>query len=92
MSYNSFVVAQRCEIKGGVAFRNRGEKNGWVKCSGGKKASRVTVPQGRSPLKKGTLQSIARQLLLTDEEFKLFMDCSMKKEEYQEIIDTRHHC
>lgn len=80
-------VRQMCEFKGNAEFRSTKEQNGWVRNSAGVKVARVTVPKGRDPIKPGTLGSIARQLKLTGPQLSEFLDCTLSKDQYMEILD-----
>jgi len=81
-------VRQMCEIKGGAEFRTTKEQNGWLRNSAGVKVARVTIPKGRDPLKSGTLGSIARQLKLTGPQLNDFLDCTLSKDQYVDMLDS----
>lgn len=62
------------------------EQNRWAVLDG-KKVLRVTYPkQHASDIKKGTLNSIRKQLRLDQSQFERFVDCSMSGSEYTEHI------
>jgi hypothetical protein len=83
--YNTQDVRNRCEHKLDIEFRITKELNGWYKYDN-KKICRVTVSKGRKALPPKTYQSIADQLKLSIDDFDRFMDCPLKKDEYDKIL------
>ncbi len=87
-TFRALDVREACMRKAKAEFYTTKEANGWIRNSFGEKAARVTIPKGRSELKAGTLGSVIRQLKLSTKQFHRFMDCSMKSNEYFEILDS----
>ncbi|HXK48855.1 MAG TPA: hypothetical protein PKW56_00150 [Clostridiales bacterium] len=83
--YNTQDVKKRCENKLDIEFRSSKEFNGWYKYDN-KKICRITVSKGRKDLPPKTYQSIAEQLKLSIDNFDRFMDCPLKKDEYDKIL------
>ena len=80
-------VKRMCETKLRIEFRSSGELNGWFE-DAGQKLARVTLPQGRDELKKGTLRSVIRQLGADRALFDGLMDCPSKREHLVERLQA----
>lgn len=86
--FKALDVVNACKQKLGVRFRGGRERTGWFRLQR-KKIARITVPKGRGSLRKGTYQSMARQLFLTISEFDALLDCSLHYADYIKILDSR---
>lgn len=53
---------------------------------GGKIVAQTEVSHGRNNLARGTYSAIAKQLLLTVDEFDKFLECTLTKELYNEKL------
>lgn len=62
------------------------ELNSWI-WRNGRKITRVTVPKGRDTLRKGTENSIRKQLLLGKPQFRDFVSCKMTATGYGRHLD-----
>jgi hypothetical protein len=89
--YHTRKVKNCCENKLGIEFRKGRSKehNGWFKLKDGKKAVRITVPKGKKPIPPKTYKSMAKQLMLEVEEFDELLECTLKLEGYQEILNKQ---
>ena len=65
--------------------RNKGERNYWFYLDG-RKCLRVTLPQGRGPLKRGTANSIINQLKLCKNQFREYVTCKHNLRDFENTI------
>jgi hypothetical protein len=65
--------------------RKEGERNYWFYLDD-RKCLRVTLPQGRGPLKRGTANSIINQLKLCKEQFREYLSCKQVLRDYEYTI------
>jgi len=65
--------------------RNAGERNYWFYLDG-RKCLRVTLPQGRGPLKPGTANSIINQLKLCKKQFLEYLSCKSNLRDFEYTI------
>ncbi|UCD86674.1 MAG: hypothetical protein JSV01_02535 [Desulfobacterales bacterium] len=75
-----------CEAKLGIDFVRTGNaSHGWFK-KNKLRIRRITVLEGKHLIGKGLQKSMASQLGLTTDQFDDLLGCSLKKEEYEEIL------
>jgi hypothetical protein len=65
--------------------RKAGERNYWFYLDG-RKCLRITLPQGRGHLKRGTANSIANQLKLCKNQFREYVSCKHSLRDYDYTI------
>ena len=65
--------------------RKTGERNYWFYLDG-RKCLRVTLPQGRGPLKRGTSNSIVNQLKLCKNQFREYVSCKNDLRDFENTI------
>ncbi len=87
LNYTKQDIAHAIERKLKIKPRSQSEKNVWYTLDG-KKILRVTYPQGRGQIKKGTVNSIINQLKLNKNQFKDLVICPLSGKEYEDIIRT----
>jgi hypothetical protein len=84
-SYTSDDVLKPCETKLHISFEHGGPHfTGWYRLDGVKWV-RVSVPKGRKTLKPKLFHRIMKDMHLSKEDFKRFLDCPLKEDEYIEI-------
>lgn len=86
--YHTQRVKTVCENKLEINFRSGGEFNGWFYLND-KKIARITIPKGKKPIPPKTYKSMASQLKLEVEEFDFLLDCSLKLEDYINLMENR---
>ena len=64
---------------------SRGERKYWFYLDG-RKCLRVTLPQGRGPLKHGTANSIVNQLKLCKNQFREYLSCKTDLRDFEYTI------
>jgi hypothetical protein len=85
LNFKAQEVAHAIEKKLKVKPRSKSEKVVWYELDG-KKILRVTYIHGAGDMRKGTLNSIRNQLKLDLTQFKDFIDCPLRAEQYEAII------
>jgi hypothetical protein len=78
-------VKKCCEKKLDITFRDGKELNGWFRL-GGRKATRITVPKGRKNIPPKTYKSMASQLKLNAQQFDELLECTLMKDDYEELL------
>lgn len=86
--FNSKDVKDICENKLSIEFREGKEFNGWFLLDG-VKAARLTVSKGRKFIPDGTWGNMARQLLLTVQDFDHLLECSLSRADYEAKVRIR---
>ncbi len=87
-SFNSSDVRKKCETKLKISFRSGKELNGWYYHEG-KKTARITVPKGKKQLRPKTYKSMARQLLLSIDQFDDLLECPFGLSDYKSYLRLR---
>nr|BAL54675.1 hypothetical protein HGMM_F17E10C05 [uncultured Acetothermia bacterium]BAL58339.1 hypothetical protein HGMM_OP1C034 [Candidatus Acetothermum autotrophicum] len=88
LNFTIHQVRKAVERKAGaehVVIRNTGEMQAWIIVDG-KRVTRVTIPHGRGPLKKGTAKSICNSLKLNTKQCTDFIQCPMSGKDYIKVL------
>lgn len=85
MGFKKQEIKNTVEKKLGLNPRKGKENNAWYSVDG-KNRFRITYPNGKGELKKGTLSKIRDQFHLTNDEFSDLINCPMSSTQYESLI------